>query len=200
MAIDTTVIPAPMHLSNLEIDVDKDWNGRRISNLGMPLVDGDALRVGNALSNREMARGGVGQVLTGEGLGSAPSYKPLPLVARHIKASPSDIIAEAPTRRTVSGTHWWTVKKVQLHETGTFRITFDFRSGSGVADAQIFRNGSAHGMLHQRTSTTFILIEELLPFNAQDFMQLRIRSTGTVVIQNLTVMARMVPTAHVDLD
>lgn len=64
-------------LSQLLIDVDKGWGGRRITNIGAPTTAGDALRKGTRVTVIEMPDGSDGNVLTAKGAGIDPAYEAL---------------------------------------------------------------------------------------------------------------------------
>lgn len=64
----------PPRLSQLLIDIAKDWGAYRILNIGVPITVGDVLRKGTRLTAVEMLDGGSEQVLTGQGAGINPQY------------------------------------------------------------------------------------------------------------------------------
>lgn len=70
-----TPAAAVSKLSELEIDVAKDWNTKRIANLGAPTINNDALRKGTRLTAAEMLDAASGKVLTGQGAGVDPAYE-----------------------------------------------------------------------------------------------------------------------------
>jgi len=62
-------------LSQILIDVDKDWGGYRITNVGAPAAPGDVLRKNTRLTMTEMPDGTNGYVLAGKGVGIDPAYE-----------------------------------------------------------------------------------------------------------------------------
>ena len=79
----TIKISPPFSLEQLEIDTDKNWNAKRIENLGAPTADTDAprARAGDILSGRFGAsrlEWGAGKLLKGAGAGADPTEIDVP--------------------------------------------------------------------------------------------------------------------------
>jgi len=128
-----------------------------------------------------MTQIGIGaSIVIQQELGTAlfsPSWDNTPIVsADNEETNPSDLI-------------YVKVKEIKALISGTFRIKFIMHSGGGFTSyAKIYKNGSAYGIEHTTTNSTYDPpITEDLQFNANDLIQLYIKNTNsynTVYVMN----------------
>jgi len=176
-------------LSELEIDVDKDWLGHVIKNLGTPVDSGDAVRLGDLLLSKlniDVDKPWDGKKILGAVL---YSY----IISDDIYAS-DDAVEETGSASYVM------LKEFTLPDTFpkncTLRIYFEMRSEYSAVKVYgiIRRNGVNVGTERVQTSTDFIGYTEDIPgWNPGDKVQLwgKCPSTGyDVEVRNFRILGK----------
>jgi len=105
--------PKPPKLSLLEIDVDKDWNTKRIENLGAPTAVGHAFRLGDEITD---AMHGI----RGSGL-HADSHA---LDHRGRQLLQADVVANRPAAGTVGRIFYATDQGIFYYDNGTAWVEY----------------------------------------------------------------------------
>ena len=157
IVIERTIMRAPplglTKLSELEIDVSKDWGGNRIENVGAPTA------------NTHVSRAKTEDILSGV---FELSRIPLAVASDTLRHSND---AEASTAEN----DYTELKRIKYDgHPGKIRVRFDLRSSKEdeEAGARIYKNWTAYGTQRSTTGASWQTYTEDLQFSPGDTIQL----------------------------
>jgi len=202
--------PGVAKLSALEIDVDKDWGGHVIKNLGAPADPNDSIRLADLVWDKiqnkpstfppeahSHTRSEITDLFSSpfwDNIPDKPDKFPSAISKLEIDttikryALSDDVYAEENTMVIKYDTTFTMAKKFTLPPdfppNTTLRISFDLKAeteGTTVY-GQIYRNGTAVGTLRSTTTTSFTTFtEDIGGWNPGDEIQLWVRTTDSSI-------------------
>ena len=156
-------------ISQLEIDVSKDWAGKKIQSIGVPDTDNDVARrdtIDSKIAAHETGgkhRWTLGKLLKGAGPGSNPTEIDVP--ATFPEASAGDTLeTSADTPRYSNSLSYTKLKEIKVGRNGTYRIKFAHKCVAGAtAYGRVYRNGIPVGTEQTTTSESYVTKSQDIP-------------------------------------
>jgi len=141
--------------------------------------------------------GTLGQVLTSAGAGALPSWQSTTLYG--VYTASDTLLLSADTERVTSDTSYAKLKEMRVIYSGTYRVKYDLKSGSGFG--RIYKNGVAYGTEYSTSAGVYETKSEDLAFAQGDLIQIYAKkSSADAYIRNFRLYGDIITSSSVITD